>query len=1542
MDVEDFDLNFPAFDLRNDLEHQYCFSSDYKSVLFSSNRQLLIGKKELIVMKGTLVSKKFTFEENIVTATYSFFNGNKNQQEEKDTLVVCFENVAHMYFQNGKKHSVTFPFKLKKAFPFESGLILEKELNKLYLSNYDVFKTNQISGSKFLTLVDTLGDFRSITTSSTSVISHYEEMMTFPKKNNHKSLLLCATYNSIENVIIIYFVRTSSSQKKTSSSVPKKNHRNKKKFLLSTPNNLRSMEDDLSLEMNKNVSFNQNHLSLNMDKKRACTFLTDALLNARVENDVLFQDLKNRCNRYCDYPNYRKDMILSKLDVINISVEKSQLKIHNLYFEDQTAIIIFNKVKKEAYVHIFKYVNNNHYQSYFKYKCDDCIPLDHSKYEGILISLKNNHYLHLVNPFLEIVSPKIDLKSSFPKIVSLTSSCEENLAFISDTNKIYYIKLVLEPKCDLVAKCLKCFEYSSGSKIKELIWMVWRSSLMLDDLKDEWNAFVITLLSLIYPFNENSYESNEITDLLEKAKHIHETSLINYAIFDLISYIVIFLHLLREEYRLNIVEGNAVQKLGVLLTQLTVWMGWPEEWIKYYMISFDKIDRKVRFLLILILEKPPNILESLSSLFDEKVIAYITISQLLKESESLDILLTPRTVHVLKIFQLIINSNYNPKMIIETMCDFGITQNELKTYPCGIYLPLMDAILVCQENPNFEWSTKALELVERKDLDLFLSNKTFNPVIYDNDVKLSSIDEILDNIFNINDVISPWDDQLEADRLAINTLIFDYDRRYHEITSLLHQNKTQMAVLINDENVKEYDLTIMQRNLAALVALRTLTIPMGRASLFYASRKPLLTEKFPIPSFNFSVLILPTMTNIILSQDAISHEIFEWGHFHNGVSAGLTINKNSKNISSSWIIFNKPRELNAEHAGFILGLGLNGHLNKLEEWHIYNYLGPKHSLTSISLLIGMAASIKGSMDNKLTKVLSVHSVALLPLGANDLNVSIPIQTAGLIGIGLLYLETQHRRMSEILLDQISNTICQNDIDQIDEGYRLAAGIALGFVNLGKGEDLRGLNDTHVVDKLILIATIMKDFQQSDELNKSSSGAILALGFVYLKTENTSIANKLKIPDAEQLLDYIRPDLQFLRCLSKNIIMWNSIDKTVDWVKSEIPEFLVERYINNDINVLDSDQIGFYNILGGLCLTIGLRFASTHDIVARDTLLHFSDKMMKIISKKSSTYDQKVAYHTANNIQKLIALSVSLVMAGSGDLKSFRILRVMYNDTSRDLSFGNFMIINTALGFLFLGGGQYAFSDSNFAIASMIVSFYPLYPSENSDHDIHLQALRHLWALSVEPRCLIVRDVITQNPIKIKATLTLKDGSKKLISPPCLLPNLETISSIETLSDEFFKSVIHFDKNSRFLSIFKQNLTIYVYRKKNYMLLNSSLGSLLKIENSSLMNSKPIDPDTKSLFNLDIFASISKYEKSILLNELAENTKFNCSNSEISIFNMIENKLNLELITNNIRTVDDVWNLKIIFGFAEKFREIGLNFLPLDFIEKIRQKILNLF
>ncbi|KAK6456133.1 anaphase-promoting complex, subunit 1 [Scheffersomyces xylosifermentans] len=1534
-------LSSPALHIKDELQIPFP-TTGYNIQLFSHNRQLLNNKKEVVILIGSSISKKLIFEEDIVTTTYTSFNNSNfaSVDTAAECLVVCFRKSANIYYPDGRSYVVSFPFVVKKAFPFESGLILEKDQNQVEYSSQETLHMPQLNAAKFLTLVDPIGDFRVVSTSSTSVISPNEVLMTFPRKGLNKTSSLCATFNPQERNVIIYSIRTSSRGSKkidTSTRYQRKSH-----TLISTPNPSRVLEDEIHFDASGGSSnINQNALSMNMEKKRTSTLLSDASL-ARMGTEGGFPDSKRKSHTAHEVPILRKDMILTRTDVIPNNVEKSQIQIFGLHFEEQEAIVVVNKLKKETRVYMFKRHGTSHFHACYTFHSKECIPLNSEKMEGFLISLKEDGTIVLINPFVDIVSPSVDLNISIPSIQSLQSSHEEILAVMSHDGVLSTIRLILEPYNDFVLNCLKCFKYLSGSKLSESIRMLWRTAVDMEESKDEWNAFVITLLAIIYPFEEGiSCTQNEVTKLLPIAKRLHDSADVNYSFSDLIPYIALSLHLLREEARLDCTSKTILHKLGVLLTQLTVWMGWPESWTKYYMINFSTIDTTVRFLSNLMLDSAPNLIESLSSLFSGKIIRYLTFSQLVEESDSVDSLITPRTHYILKLFEIIVSPSFGPNAVVDMMCEYGITRGELETYPPGISIPLKEAISLCQENPSFAWTNKTLELVGRKDLTMFLSKNYNSPVFIGTNVEVKSIGSILSSVLSRNESISPWDGQSEADRIGITKLIFDYDRRYYEITTLLHQTKTQTATLIAEEGIGEYDLVVQQRGLAAIVALRTLTIPLGRAALFYAGRKPVLTEKFPVPKFNLNTLISPTMTNIILSDGVIPNKISEWGYFHNGASSGLSISREAKGITGSWIIFNKPPELNSQHAGFLLGLGLNGHLKKLEEWHIYNYLGPKHPLTSVGLLIGMAASIRGSMDNKLTKVLSVHAVALLPQGANDLNVPIMVQTAGLIGIGLLYLESQHRRMSEILLSQVTSSVFQNDTEQIHEGYRLAAGISLGLVNLGKGNDLSGLNDTHVVDKLLSLAISMKDYQPIQELDKSCCGAIMALGFIYIRTENVAVANKLKVPTTEQLLDYVRPDLLLLRCIARNLILWNEIGTTIEWVESEVPPVLFDKYGNGHIEVLDSDQLGYFNILGGSCLSMAVKHASSHDVTVRETLLHYLDMMMNLSTNTATNYDQKIAYHCAGNIRNLIALSLSVVMAGSGDLETFRRLRVLHNDTNKESGYGNYMSINTALGFLFLGGGQFAFNNSNFAIASLITSLYPIFPNENSELDVHLQALRHFWALSVEPRCLIIRDVNSQNPLKIPVTIMLKNGERKEALSPCLLPPLDDILTIQTRSSDYFNAQIDFELNSEYLEIFKKSLTVFVYKRRNFKLLSPSIGSLLKNENKSLQIDNGeirISDDISKLLNLEIMNHIDDYEKQVLLYECSENDDSHAYSTELSIFNIIDKKIDLARMAESPSSMDDLWNLKLLFSYTDRLMKNELHYVSLEFVEQLKQQV----
>jgi anaphase-promoting complex subunit 1 len=64
--------------------------------------------------------------------------------------------------------------------------------------------------------------------------------------------------------------------------------------------------------------------------------------------------------------------------------------------------------------------------------------------------------------------------------------------------------------------------------------------------------------------------------------------------------------------------------------------------------------------------------------------------------------------------------------------------------------------------------------------------------------------------------------------------------------------------------------------------------------------------------------------------------------FHNGVAAGLRIARASHSkLSTTWIAYHRPannHELSHDHAGFLMALGLLGHLADLSTMTLYDYL----------------------------------------------------------------------------------------------------------------------------------------------------------------------------------------------------------------------------------------------------------------------------------------------------------------------------------------------------------------------------------------------------------------------------------------------------------------------------------------------------------------------------------------------------------------------------------------------------------------------------
>ena len=379
-------------------------------------------------------------------------------------------------------------------------------------------------------------------------------------------------------------------------------------------------------------------------------------------------------------------------------------------------------------------------------------------------------------------------------------------------------------------------------------------------------------------------------------------------------------------------------------------------------------------------------------------------------------------------------------------------------------------------------------------------------------------------------------------------------------------------------------------------------------------------EAYAIPKLEYSVRIQPL--NVIITPEAgkISPDSLNWGDFHNGVAAGLRISPFSGRVESSWIAFNKPSDLTPEHAGFLFALGLTGHLKEMLTWHTFGYLTPKHDLTSIGVLLGLSAANIGNGNEHVTKLLAVHTPALLPTPTVDLNVSLLTQGAGLAGVGLLYLGTKNRRMAEVCLNQISRKdLVQPDLsNEHREAYSYSAALAFGMIMLGKGSPVPA--DMALVARLSILihddANSMTGWRKHSpfDINLTSPAATIALGLMYLKTERQDIVDILTIPDTVLELNRLQPSLLLVRTIARSLIMWGAVAPSSEWLMSQLPTSIREAMDAHSRGkpLDDAIELAYYNIVAGSCFVIGLKFAGTARQAAYMMVIRYFDIFTRLV------------------------------------------------------------------------------------------------------------------------------------------------------------------------------------------------------------------------------------------------------------------------------------------------------------------------------------------
>ena len=85
------------------------------------------------------------------------------------------------------------------------------------------------------------------------------------------------------------------------------------------------------------------------------------------------------------------------------------------------------------------------------------------------------------------------------------------------------------------------------------------------------------------------------------------------------------------------------------------------------------------------------------------------------------------------------------------------------------------------------------------------------------------------------------------------------------------------------------------------------------------------------------------------------------------------------------------------------------------------------------------------------------------------------------------------------------------------------------------------------------------------INQTTPAGFACLTLYYLQTKNSNILSKIRIPNNLYQLDSFKPFHLYLAILCKNLISWDNITSSINWVKENIPN------LKNKINISNSNK-----------------------------------------------------------------------------------------------------------------------------------------------------------------------------------------------------------------------------------------------------------------------------------------------------------------------------------------------------------------------------------
>ncbi|XP_030380933.1 anaphase-promoting complex subunit 1 [Scaptodrosophila lebanonensis] len=923
-------------------------------------------------------------------------------------------------------------------------------------------------------------------------------------------------------------------------------------------------------------------------------------------------------------------------------------------------------------------------------------------------------------------------------------------------------------------------------------------------------------------------------------------------LFQMLPAIFYGFHLLYEDLKLDAVVHSALPHLATFLHQLAVDMQ-LNSYIFHYVLDFPELTHKTSKLSMLtsdhgtlmlhqeLLRVPaPSIYAQLEHVIHgREVLSYSYVEGLNERSRNV-LQLVSLIIHghtkIKQWWKLLelpeaVQANFakRPKrsisadiprchQLLEMLLCMELTRQDIERLPAAVHLIIAEGLEQARLFPPMGCSTATYELILRPELaahaQLPFIEASLAEVHPDRVYKEDSLSPRCPP--NNGEFIAEQEPELRNDGMDnIDTkllrLRFPDDMRVEEVRRLLNSSEPVPIEMVQSPGTTDHEFIEEQERQLFAMCSRTMTLPLGRGMFTLRTLVPKPSENMTMPKLCLVGREPVKGTTIEMQQIEFPSNMHMWPSFHNGVATGLKISPQALDIDSTWIVYNKPKTQanNAlEHAGFLMALGLNGHLKTLSFMSVYEYLVKCDEMTSVGLLLGISAAHRGTTDTKITKLLSVHLEALLPATAMELDIPQSTQVAALMGIGLLYQGSAKRHIAEVLLQEIGRPPgpeMENSVER--ESYAMTAGLALGLVTLGQGESPAGLRDLQLPDTLhyYMVGGVKRPIMGSQKekyrlasfqvregdsvnIDVTAPGATLALGLMFFDSGNAAIAEWMEPPNSRYLLDMVRPDFLLLRTIARGLVLWSEVRPDSQWFTAQFPANLrshlhPQTRHNEDEEEGDVDYEAvtqaYCNIVAGAAFCIGLKYAGTENSVAFTTL---RGVIKEFLGLPGSSLGDCAGRTTVECCLMVVLISISLVFAGSGNCEILRIIRYLRSRVGPQyphITYGSHMAIHMSLGLLFLGAGRFTIAKTPESIAALVCAFFPKFPIHSNDNRYHLQAFRHLYVLAVEPRLFLPRDIDTHQLCLCNISV-LEIGAtefRRLPIAPCILPELRTLEQV---------------------------------------------------------------------------------------------------------------------------------------------------------------------